>query len=240
MFKRLTDIVISGITLLLFSPIILFFMLLVWLQDFRSPLYIAPRVSKGGGTFRMIKLRSMIVDADKSGVVSTQSDDLRITAVGRIIRKYKLDELVQLWNVFKGEMSLVGPRPQVERDVALYTDEERGLLSVRPGITDFASIVFADEGEILSGRDDPDISYQQLIRPWKSRMGLFYVDNHSSMLDLKLLTLTVLNSINRQRALLGVSGLLQKLGADAQIVEVAKRASELVPHAPPGANAIVQ
>ena len=121
----------------------------------------------------MIKLRSMIVNAEKSKVDSTSSNDPRITKIGKIIRKLKLDELSQLFNVFIGEMSLVGPRPNVKRETDLYTKVEKNLLSVKPGITDFASIIFSDESEILKNVDDPDISYNQLIRPWKSRLGLF-------------------------------------------------------------------
>ena len=120
----------------------------------------------------MVKLRSMIINADKNKVDSTASDDMRITRVGMMIRAYKLDELTQLINVLKGDMSLVGPRPNVQRDVDLYSETEKRLLSVKPGITDFSSIIFSDEGDILSGLDDPDIAYNQLIRPWKSRLGI--------------------------------------------------------------------
>ena len=127
----------------------------------------------------MIKLRSMIVNAEKSKVDSTSSNDPRITKIGKIIRKLKLDELSQLFNVFIGEMSLVGPRPNVKRETDLYTEVEKNLLRVKPGITDFASIIFSDESEILKNVDDPNISYNQLIRPWKSRLGLFYIKKQS-------------------------------------------------------------
>lgn len=240
MLKRLMDIVLSLSALLVFSPLILVFMILVWLQDFRSPLYIASRVARNGGQFRMAKLRSMVVDADKSGIDSTKSDDMRITTIGKIIRKLKLDELTQLWNVLIGDMSLVGPRPQVQRDVDLYTDVERGLLSVRPGITDFSSVVFADEGEILAGRDDPDLAYQQLIRPWKSRLGLFYIEKQSLMLDVELIWLTVLNAVNRQAALSKVSSRLEKLQATAELSVIAKRDADLSPFPPPGSDEIVR
>jgi lipopolysaccharide/colanic/teichoic acid biosynthesis glycosyltransferase len=109
---------------------------------------------------------------------------MRITPVGQFIRGYKLDELTQLWNVLKGEMSLVGPRPNVKRETDLYTKVEKDLLTVKPGITDFASIVFSDEGEILSGQSDPDVSYNQLIRPGKSRLGLFYIKVRSIKTDI--------------------------------------------------------
>ena len=172
--KRLFDIFASAVGLLVFAPILLAVMFLVWWQDRRSPFYIAPRVGKDMRPFKMVKLRSMIANADASGVDSTSADDERITPVGHFIRRYKLDEVTQLWNVFKGDMSLVGPRPNVKRETDLYTDEEKRLLSVRPGITDFASIVFADESEILEGREDHDLAYNQLIRPYKSVRAILY------------------------------------------------------------------
>ena len=138
--KRLFDIIFSFLGLLIISPVMLTFMYVIWRQDHHSPFYIAPRVGKNGKLFNMVKLRSMIVGADKTGVASTSSEDQRITGVGRTIRRYKLDELSQLWNVLLGQMSFVGPRPQVQKDVNLYTNEERSLLNVKPGITDFSSI----------------------------------------------------------------------------------------------------
>ena len=180
--KRLFDILISLLGLIILSPVLLVFMYLVYHQDRHSPFYVAPRVGKDGLMFKMLKLRSMSINADKSGVDSTSVDDVRITPVGHKIRRYKLDEFTQLWNVLIGDMSLVGPRPNVVSDTDLYTDIEKGLLVVRPGITDFSSIVFSDEGEILEGREDPDLSYNQLIRPWKSRLGLIYIKNQSLLL----------------------------------------------------------
>ena len=172
--KRLFDIFVSSVILILGSPVLIVAILIVWLQDFHSPFYVPPRVGKDFKPFKMIKLRSMMVNADKIGVDSTAGDDKRITKVGRLIRRFKLDELTQMLNVSWGDMSLVGPRPNVKREVDIYTDEEKRLLSVRPGITDFASIVFSDEGDILEGTDDPDIAYNQLIRPWKSHLVILY------------------------------------------------------------------
>ena len=163
--KRLIDFILALIGLILCSPVLIPVIFLVWIQDWHSPFYIAPRMGKDEVQFKMLKLRSMIINADKSGVDSTASNDKRITGVGRFIRKYKLDELSQLWNVLLGDMSLVGPRPNVKRETDLYTKEEKILLTVRPGITDFSSIVFSDEGEILKNQVDPDIAYNQLIRP---------------------------------------------------------------------------
>ena len=177
--KRLMDVLVSFFGLLFLSPVLAVVMFFIWKQDRHSPFYVAPRVGKDGRIFRVVKLRSMVAGADKTGVDSTSAYDPRITSIGRFIRRFKLDEFTQLWNVLKGEMSLAGPRPNVKRETDLYTDVEKGLLSVKPGITDFSSIVFSDENDILKDSKDPDIDYNQLIRPWKSRLGLLYVKHQS-------------------------------------------------------------
>jgi lipopolysaccharide/colanic/teichoic acid biosynthesis glycosyltransferase len=237
--KRALDVLGSAFGLIVAAPVLLPVMLLVWLQDFHSPFYIAPRVGKGGRNFRMVKLRSMVMNADRSGVDSTSARDPRITSLGQFIRRYKLDELTQLWNVLKGDMSLVGPRPNVKRETDLYTTVEQGLLGVAPGITDFASIVFADEGDILKNEPDPDIAYNQIIRPWKSRLGLFYIEHRSLALDVQLLLLTVRAIVGREGALQSVSRLLQDLGADSGLCRVALRLDRLRPTPPPGATEVV-
>jgi lipopolysaccharide/colanic/teichoic acid biosynthesis glycosyltransferase len=214
-------------------------MYLVYHQDRHSPFYVAPRVGKDGLMFKMLKLRSMSVNADKSGVDSTSVDDVRITPIGHKIRRYKLDEFTQLWNVLIGDMSLVGPRPNVVSDTDLYTDIEKGLLVVRPGITDFSSIVFSDEGEILEGREDPDLSYNQLIRPWKSRLGLIYIKNQSLLLDVQLILYTVVAIISKPKALNWVTKKLNNLDVDLDTVEVSKRVVDLFPFPPPGSDEIV-
>jgi len=214
-------------------------MILVWLQDFHSPFYIAPRVGKNERIFKMIKLRSMMMNADKCGVDSTSCNDSRITPIGHFVRKFKLDEFTQLWNVLKGDMSLVGPRPNVKRETDLYTQVERGLLSVKPGITDFSSIVFSDENDILKDSKDPDIDYNQLIRPWKSRLGLLYVKRQSFLLDCALVLLTVLAIVSREKALWGVNRLLMLLDAPVDVIRVSKREEPLVPYPPPGADTVV-
>jgi len=173
--KRLVDFIISFFALIIFSPLLLVVIFFVWINDFGNPFYIASRVGKDEKIFKMYKLRSMIVNADKSGVDSTSSNDMRITRIGKFIRKFKMDELSQLINVLLGDMSLVGPRPNVKRETDLYTKVEKKLLSVRPGITDVSSIVFSDEGDILANSKDPDIDYNQLIRPGKGYLGLFYI-----------------------------------------------------------------
>jgi lipopolysaccharide/colanic/teichoic acid biosynthesis glycosyltransferase len=179
------------------------------------------------------------VNADESGVDSTGANDRRITPLGRFVRKYKVDEVTQLWNVLKGDMSLVGPRPNVRRETDLYTSEERRLLDARPGITDFASIVFSDEGDILKDQADPDIAYNQLIRPGKSRLGLFYIDHQRLSVDLRLCWLTVGAILSRPLALAGVERLLGSLHAPPDLIALSRRDRPLTPTPPPGALNIV-
>lgn len=237
--KRLIDLAGSLLGLVLASPILLPVMFLVWIQDWHSPFYVAPRVGRGERPFRMVKLRSMVINADKSGVDSTAANDRRITHVGHFIRRFKLDELTQLWNVLIGDMSLVGPRPNVKRETDLYTPDEKRLLSVKPGITDLASIVFSDEGDVLRGQADPDIAYNQLIRPGKGHLGLFYIDHRTVWLDLRLCALTVVAILSRSRALEGVQGILKSLGAPESLMRLAARKDPLIPSPPPGATRIV-
>lgn len=237
--KRAFDILIASGGLLLFSPLLLAVMLAIWLQDFASPFYIAPRMARGGGTFRMVKFRSMVVNADKIGGVSTAGNDRRITAVGRFVRQYKIDEIIQLWNVVKGDMSLVGPRPQVLADAGLYTDAEKRMLSVRPGITDPASIVFSDEGDILKGSANPDLLYNQIIRPWKSRLALAYIDHRSFWIDLWLIVLTVVAIVSKPAALRSLGSLLLAWKLDPLVTRMAARQESLLAYPPPGAREIV-
>ncbi|HEU4427745.1 MAG TPA: sugar transferase [Myxococcota bacterium] len=237
--KRALDVSLALLGLALASPLLVPVLLAIWAQDGHSPFYVAPRTGRGARPFRMVKLRSMRVGADRSGVDSTAANDSRITRIGAFVRRYKLDELTQLWNVLMGDMSLVGPRPNVERETRLYTSEEARLLSVRPGITDFASIVFSDEGEILEGQRNPDLAYNQLIRPWKSRLGLIYIERSSLALDLALIALTAATIVSRGAALRGVARILRAVGAPESLVAIALRDSPLRPCPPPGASEIV-
>jgi lipopolysaccharide/colanic/teichoic acid biosynthesis glycosyltransferase len=238
--KRVFDLVASSIGLAVLTPVLIAVALLVWLQDRGSPFYLGVRTGRQGRPFRLVKFRSMILDADRTGVDSTGRTDPRITALGTLLRKAKLDEIPGLWNVFRGDMSLVGPRPNVPRETALYTAAEQHLLDVRPGVTDLASIVFADEGDILAGAADPDLRYNQVIRPWKSRLGLLYVRRHGSVwLDLRIILLTLRNSIDRAGTLERVARLAERLGADPAIAAVARRRIPLTAAPPPGATAVV-
>ena len=233
--KRAFDIAVSLTGLIVTSPLLVAVALAIWLSDFHSPFYIAPRMARDGGTFSMVKFRSMVVNADRTGVFSTSASDRRITPIGRFVRAYKIDELIQLWNVLKGDMSLVGPRPQVKADADLYTCEELRLLSARPGITDLASIVFADEGNILAGNPNPDRLYNQIIRPWKSRLALLCIDRQSMWLDLRLIAFSALAVVSRDAALRRVEILARELGADGLLLRMASRRERLLCYPPPGA-----
>ncbi len=237
--KRVLDFTASFFGLLVLSPILILVMVLIWKQDYRSPFYIAPRMGKDEKEFKMVKLRSMVVSLDESGADSTSASDARITRVGHFIRKFKLDEFSQLWNVLVGDMSLVGPRPNVKRETDLYTAAEKKLLTIKPGITDFSSIIFSDEGVILEDKDDPDLAYNQLIRPWKSRLGLIYIEKQTLVLDIQLIFCTVLAILSKENALAWVSRKLQKLGVDETVVVISRRQIELYPFPPPGTDKIV-
>jgi lipopolysaccharide/colanic/teichoic acid biosynthesis glycosyltransferase len=166
----------------------------LWIKlDSKGPVfYRGKRVGRGGKQFHILKFRSMVVDAERIGASSTSDDDPRITRPGKFIRRCKLDELPQLINVFLGEMSMVGPRPQVQWAVDLYTDVERSLLGVRPGITDYSSLVYRNEGEILRGSTDPDKDYLEKIAPGKIQLGLLYVRTHNLWIDVKIILATAL------------------------------------------------
>jgi len=238
--KRTFDVFVASAGLVLFSPLLVAVMLAIWLQDRKSPFYIAPRAARGGGEFRMVKFRSMVVNADKIGGSSTAATDRRITPIGRFVRAYKLDELIQLWNVLEGDMSLVGPRPQVLTDAGLYTEAEKRMLTVRPGMTDPASIVFSDEGDVLRGSSDPDLLYNQIIRPWKSRLALAYIDHRTFGTDLWLILLTVVAIASRTAALRALGNLIRRWQIDPLVVRMAARQEALVPYPPPGAAEVVE
>lgn len=235
MLKRLFDIVLSLGVLGASAPVVAWALWRVWSLDKQDPLYRAVRVGRGGRDFTMIKIRSMSTGADRSGLASTSTRDSRITPVGHLIRRWKLDELSQFWNVLRGDMSVVGPRPQIRvGGVDRYTLEEKRLLTVRPGITDLSSIVFSDEGEILALEADADAAYEQLIRPWKSRLGLFYIDHRTMAMDVRLVWLTALAIVNRQAALRGVDCILASYAAPPELRSVCQRKAPLRPALPPG------
>ena len=209
--KRLFDIFLGLIILIIIFPLIIIFCLIIYLYDGYNPIYISSRVGKKGKLFKIYKLRSMVINADKIGGTSTSKSDKRLLPFGKLIRKLKLDELTQIINVINGTMSFVGPRPNTPFDVNLYSSQEQRLLSVRPGITDFSSIVFADEGEILDKFENPDLAYNQLIRPGKSKLGLFYVDHENILIDIFLISITFISLLSRKISLKMVVFLLSKL-----------------------------
>ena len=188
--KRSFEFITAVLGIVALSPILLAVAALIKGGSDGPVFYRGMRVGLDGKAFRIFKFRTMVFNADKIGGSSTADGDSRVTSIGRILRKYKLDELPQLLNVLAGDMSFVGPRPQVEEDVAKYTDKERAILSVRPGITDWSSIRFRDEGAILAGHRDPDQAYVDLIRPEKIRLQLLYVREMSFCTDLKILWAT--------------------------------------------------
>lgn len=190
MVKRAFDLVFAATVLI---ALVVPLAVVAALIKFTSPgpvFYRGERVGLHGRRFRMFKFRSMVVDADRLGGSSTADDDPRITRIGGFLRRFKLDELPQFLNVLAGEMSVVGPRPQVAWAVDLYTPEERRLLDVKPGITDEASIQFRDEGAILKGAADPDHAYLEFIAPEKIRLGLKYVNEHTFLLDVGIIIRT--------------------------------------------------
>ena len=185
--KRFFDVVASGIGLILLSP--LFIILTIWIKcDSIGPVfYKQVRVGRNNMDFQLFKFRSMRVGSDKKGLITVGGHDPRITRSGYYIRKYKLDEFPQLINVFKGDMSLVGPRPEVRKYVDMYTEEQMHVLDVRPGITDLASIRYRNENELLERVNDPDKYYVEVIMPDKLRINLEYVARHSFTFDIRLI-----------------------------------------------------
>ncbi|RYM35174.1 sugar transferase [Brumimicrobium glaciale] len=185
--KRLFDIVSSAIGLLFLSPV--FLVVFIWIKlDSKGPVfYKQVRVGKGGKDFKILKFRSMHQDADKGSLITIGGRDPRVTRSGYYIRKYKLDELPQLINVLKGDMSIVGPRPEVRRYVDLYSKEQLRVLTVKPGITDIASIKYRNENELLEKAEDPDKVYIETIMPDKLKYNLEYIDQQSFMFDIKLI-----------------------------------------------------
>ena len=236
MIKRIFDLVLSLSLLIFISPIIIFFLLLVWMQDFKNPVYAPYRAGKNLQPFKMYKIRSMVLGADKIGVDSTGNNDIRITFVGKIIRKFKIDELSQLFNVVIGNMSLVGPRPNVIHEAKKYTKYESLVLSVRPGITDFASIVFSDEGKILESSNDPNADYDKLIRPGKGWLGVFYIENRNLLIDIIIILITVISIFSRSISLKLVTKTLKYLNAPEELITLSKRDFKLVPGIPFGSD----
>ena len=197
MNKRFFDIAAAAAGFLFLSPFLFFIALRIRREDGGPVFYRGERVGLHGKPFRIYKFRTMVVDAEKLGASSTSDDDARITRIGRFLRKYKLDELPQLINVLVGDMSLVGPRPQVKWAVDRYSEEEKVILNFRPGITDYASLLFSNESEILKGSKNPDQDYLEKIHPIKTNLAIKYVQNHSLMVDIKIILKTIAVVVKR-------------------------------------------
>ena len=190
--KRIFDILVSGVGLILLSPILFFISLWIKLDSKGPVFYRQIRVGRGNRDFRIFKFRSMNTGADKGSLITIGGRDPRITRSGYFIRKYKIDELPQLINEFIGDMSFVGPRPEVRRYVEMYTVEQMQVLSVRPGITDVASIKYRNENEILGSVENPDEYYIRVLMPDKLRLNMEYMDKRTFFSDIKIILITVL------------------------------------------------
>lgn len=189
--KRAFDIVFASVALLLLLPLLALFALAVALSSPGGAFFRQVRVGRGGREFRLLKFRSMRPGSEARGQLTIGGRDPRITPVGRFLRKTKLDELPQLWNVLAGDMSIVGPRPEVPRYVALYTAGQRAVLGVRPGITGMASLDYVDENELLAKASDPERAYVEEVMPAKLALDLRYVRERSMLLDLRIIWATV-------------------------------------------------
>lgn len=176
---RFFDIIFSIMGLVILSPLFIVLYLLVRIESKGGGFYSQERIGKNGKPFKLYKFRSMRIGSDKKGLITIGEKDDRITKTGFILRKYKLDELPQLWNVFIGDMSLVGPRPEVKKYTDLYTEEQKQVLHVRPGITDWASIKYVDENKILGESKTPDEAYVNLIMPNKIKLNMVYIQNQT-------------------------------------------------------------
>lgn len=176
---RFFDIIFSIIGLVILSPLFIVLYLLIRIESKGGGFYSQERIGKNGKSFKLFKFRSMRIGSDKKGLITIGEKDNRITKTGFILRKYKLDELPQLWNVFIGDMSLVGPRPEVKKYTDLYTEEQKQVLQVRPGITDWASIKYVDENKILGESKDPDDAYVNLIMPNKIKLNMVYIQHQT-------------------------------------------------------------
>lgn len=191
MLKRLFDLIFSGLGLIFLAPFLMLIALAIMLESRGGIFYLQTRVGKGNKDFSIYKFRTMYSGSDKKGLLTVGARDSRITRIGFFLRKYKLDEFPQLINVLKGDMSLVGPRPEVRKYVALYNPEQMRVLEVKPGITDYASIEYANENELLAKAKDPERYYIEEIFPAKIQLNMKYIRDKSPMKDVKIILQTL-------------------------------------------------
>ncbi|MAC96400.1 MAG: glycosyl transferase [Flavobacteriales bacterium] len=194
--KRLFDILSSAIAFILLSPILIVLAVAIMIDSKGGIFYKQKRIGKNGKAFMLYKFRSMRTGSDRKGLITVGSNDDRTTKVGRFIRKYKLDELPQLINILKNEMSVVGPRPEVEKYVQLYTAEQQKVLNVKPGLTDLASLAYINENEILGQAKDPEKTYVEQIMPAKLRLNLEYIEKQSFWFDLQIIAKTLMRIVD--------------------------------------------
>ena len=204
--------IFAGCVLFLLSPILLIFFIAVWLEDRHFPLYVPLRVGKDGILFRMLKLRTMFYKADRINIVATAENDSRITKIGKIARKYKIDEFFQLLNVLKGDILLIGPRPQLISEYKSFTNAEKHIVDVKPGISDFSSLFLSKMEILLSKHENPYTAYFTLCRPIKSRLALFYVKHRSVWVDIQLLFYNFTNFISHRWTMKHMANMIVKLG----------------------------
>jgi lipopolysaccharide/colanic/teichoic acid biosynthesis glycosyltransferase len=189
--NRGADIFISFVAAVILLPLFFIISVLILLDSQGGIIFKQSRVGKNNHDFYLYKFRSMYRNSDKKGLITTGSSDSRVTRAGRFLRKYKLDELPQLFNILKGDMSIVGPRPEVRKYVDLYTPEQQRVLSLRPGLTDYASLEYINEGELLAGAEDPETLYIREIMPAKLRLNLQYIDEKSAKTDFRIILETI-------------------------------------------------
>jgi lipopolysaccharide/colanic/teichoic acid biosynthesis glycosyltransferase len=193
--KRLFDIIASLIGIILLLPFFIVICLAMIVSCGFPLFYLQTRVGKNGKDFKLFKFRTMHLDADKKGLLTVGGRDPRVTSIGYYLRKYKLDELPQLFNVLFGTMSLVGPRPEVRKYVELYTKEQQQVLSVKPGITDFASLEYINENDLLAKSDNPEKTYIDEIMPAKLALNAKYIQQQGVLVDFKIIVSTILKIV---------------------------------------------
>jgi lipopolysaccharide/colanic/teichoic acid biosynthesis glycosyltransferase len=191
MIKRLFDIIFSILGILILSPFLILISVLVLVTSAGSAFYKQVRVGKNGKQFKLFKFRTMRTDSDKAGALTIGMRDSRITSIGYYLRRYKLDELPQLFNVLMGDMSFVGPRPEVPKYVAMYTAEQRVVLTVKPGITDYASIVYSEENALLASAENPEELYINKVMPAKLKLNMRYIQDMGIGTDMGIILKTI-------------------------------------------------
>ncbi len=207
MIKRVFDFICSLIGLVFMGPFLVLVAIVIKIFDGGAVFFIQERVGRGGRPFRIVKFRTMITDRSGQGAPITARGDSRITPLGYVLRKFKIDELPQLWNVLRGEMSLVGPRPEVARFVDCYTPTQRKVLELKPGVTDPASFAFFDEAELLGGVADPERFYREQVMVEKIRINLDYAAKSGFYTDLVLIAVTVARAVGYRFDLFGWLGI---------------------------------